>query len=231
MVKRAHQKVVARAVGMLQSAGYKIESGCGETVLDASSLGTPQKRRRHFLIASRRHPIDVHQAFEEVQCHPISAMEAIGDLSGVSNGRQFDRPSELSPENKRRTRYLIDNDLYDLPDEERPECHQDGQHSYQSVYGRIYPDKPAQTLTKGFTSPGRGRFTHPVEARGLTPHEGARLQGFPDDFAFMMKSGKELTRNAMVRLIGDAVPPQMGYAVGLARKIHERLPPNPDSAL
>ena len=109
-------------------------------------------------------------------------MDAVGDLVDRESSEDFDLPSRLSPENEQRVKYLIENDVWELPDEERPVCHQDGNHTYGSIYGRIYANQPSQTITTGFLSPGRGRFTHPTRARGLTPHEGARLQGFPDDF-------------------------------------------------
>ena len=57
---------------------------------------------------------------------------------------------------------------------------------------------------------GRGRYVHPSEARTITPHEAARIQGFPDFFSF----GKG-SRTLLQKLIGNAVPPKMGYAVGL----------------
>lgn len=214
MVKRAHQNVVERVAALLQASGYKID--CNDTVLEASWFGTPQRRRRHFFIASKRHHFDADNAFEGIKCPPISVMDSIGDLVGVDVASRFDSPAKLSLENQRRTQFLIENDIYDLPDSERPACHREGGHSYKSVYGRMRPDEPASTLTKGFLSPGRGRFTHPTEARGLTPHEGARLQGFPDDFTFTGKKVGQLYNRDFSRLIGDAVPPQLGYAVGLS---------------
>ena len=212
MVKHSRQRVVGRAVEMLRMAGYKI--GCNEKVIEASKFGTPQRRRRHFLIASKNHGFDANEAFSKIECPEITAMEAIEDLIGIDPASEFDQSAKLSLENENRTRYLLENELYDLPDKERPKCHRNG-HSYKSVYGRMYPDQPASTLTKGFLSPGRGRYTHPTEARGLSPHEGARLQGFPDDFKFLTKRNLGIGKQAISHLIGDAVPPQMGYAVGL----------------
>lgn len=213
-VRRARQRVVERAIEMLVSAGYKIDKS--EGVLDASSFGTPQRRRRHFLIAAKSRPFDFSSGFEALTCEPLSAMDAIRDLVDLEPLKDFDLPSRLSPENHQRVKYLIENDIWELPDEERPVCHQDGSHNYGSVYGRIYANQPAQTITKGFLSPGRGRFTHPTQARGLTLHEGARLQGFPDDFQFSGRRGDEVQRQRLAHLIGDAVPPQLGYVTGLA---------------
>ena len=50
---------------------------------------------------------------------------------------------------------------------------------------------------------GQGRFVHPSRRRTITPHEAARLQGFPDYFSFEAAE----KRNAWSRLIGNAVPP------------------------
>ena len=211
-VRRAHQQVVERAERILGEAGYKLSQT--ETILQASWFGTPQRRKRHFLIASKTSDFDACEALSKIRCPEITAMEAIEDLIGIDAKSDFDRPGKLSPENESRVRYLIAKDLYELPNSERPVCHREG-HSYPSVYGRLYPHKPAQTLTSGFLSPGRGRFTHPIEPRGLTLHEGARLQGFPDDFNFSPKMAKDIGKSATAKLIGDAVPPQLGYAVGL----------------
>ncbi len=212
-VRRASQDVVRRAKSMLASAGYIV--ACEDRILEASRFGTPQTRRRHFLIACKRKYLDFDDCFSRLECEPISTMEAIGDLMVIHPKTSFDHSSKLSPENSKRVRYLIENDLWDLPDSERPVCHQSGSHSYPSVYGRIRPDEPAQTITTGFLSPGRGRFTHPNLPRGLTPHEGARLQGLPDDFQFSNSRTQFPSRSALSNLIGGAVPPQLGYVVGL----------------
>jgi DNA (cytosine-5)-methyltransferase 1 len=56
---------------------------------------------------------------------------------------------------------------------------------------------------------GQGRYVHPGQPRTITPHEAARLQGFPDffDFAVVAK------RTAWARLIGNAVPPLLASNV------------------
>lgn len=51
---------------------------------------------------------------------------------------------------------------------------------------------------------------HPRIPRVLTAREMARLQSFPDDFIFMGKKNKQLVQ------IGNAVPPLLGKAIGLA---------------
>jgi len=128
--------------------------------------------------------------------------------------QQMDQIASLSEENLARVNYLFKKNEYDLPDSERPDCHRTKAHSYSAVYGRMRPDEPSQTITTGFLSPGRGRYIHPTLPRGLTLREGARLQGFPDDYVWTPR-GKALGRSPIAGLIGDAVPPSLGFVVGL----------------
>lgn len=76
------------------------------------------------------------------------------------------------------------------------------------VMGRLSWDKPSVTLRTEFTKPEKGRFVHPVENRGMTILEGARIQGFPDDFEFMGSPA------AITRQIGNAVPVPLARAIG-----------------
>ena len=52
-------------------------------------------------------------------------------------------------------------------------------------------------------------FIHPTQNRSLTPREAARIQSFPDWFQF------PVARTHQFRIIGNAVPPLVGEAVGL----------------
>jgi DNA (cytosine-5)-methyltransferase 1 len=142
-------------------------------------------------------------------------MWAIDDLVTQPFDDRLHIETELSDENRRRIKFLFDNGLYDLPNSERPECHQDGT-SYNSVYGRLYPDRPAGTITTGFMTPGRGRYIHPLLPRTLTPREAARLQGFPDTYDFFPDSRNPPTKAKITKWIGDAVPMPLGYAAGLS---------------
>ena len=71
-------------------------------------------------------------------------------------------------------------------------------------------------------------FIHPTQNRSLTPREAARIQSFPDWFPFPP------ARTHAFRLIGNAVPPLIGEAVGLQVKQFliaggAALPRRPDS--
>ncbi len=61
-------------------------------------------------------------------------------------------------------------------------------------------------------------YIHPTEARGLTPREAARIQGFPDDYLFLG------TPNEWYRQIGNAVSPPLGKIIGLGlNKMLDRI--------
>lgn len=212
-VKRSRQEVVDRALALLKAADYRVDDN-GLT-LTASDFGTPQERRRHFLIACRSKRIVRTSDLVRLRVPAPTVAEALESLADAERRTVFDEPSQLSDENLKRVRFLVEREEYDLPDTERPDCHRLKRHNYVSVYGRLRPDRLAPTITTGFLSPGRGRFTHPFEARSLTPREGARLQGFGADFDWMEHSNT-LYRSNYASMIGSAVPPQLGFAVGMA---------------
>ena len=86
---------------------------------------------------------------------------------------------------------------------------------YWSAYTRLAWDRPALTITANANFLGSGRFTHPVENRGITMREAARLQSFEDDFRFLTTAQGENTGNISVGLdmIGEAVPPLLAEAL------------------
>jgi DNA (cytosine-5)-methyltransferase 1 len=206
-VTKAKQNVVEHSKVILQQAGYSIENI--EYTLKAEKFNVAQKRVRHFVIAVKNKPYSNSIDFNGLVGSQINTIDVIKDLVGRPPTNIMDLFSVLSAENKRRIDFLFKNDLYDLPDSERPFCHREKEHTYPSVYGRLFPNQPAFTITTGFQSPGRGRYIHPTVPRGLTPREGARLQSFPDYFKWRTPLCRT-TKNSITRLIGDAVPPNLG---------------------
>jgi DNA (cytosine-5)-methyltransferase 1 len=192
--------VTKSSIGRLRKAGYHVK----EVVLHMERLGLPQKRRRHVLVGDRRREPDL--AFLENDPTDAPTLHAfIRDLSDEwkSTNEVFRTPSRTNPTNAARLQYLFDHNLLDLPDEARPPCHSEKTHSYKSSYGRLSWDLPAQTITSGFGSMGQGRYVHPAQPRTITPHEAARIQGFPDFFDF----GSVSKRTALQEIIANAVPP------------------------
>ncbi|MER5702395.1 DNA cytosine methyltransferase [Micromonospora sp. NPDC002296] len=211
----AHDRhgVVPLAINALRQAGYTVTAG----VVHAVELGVPQNRKRHLLLATLdEKSLGAVQALSwQFHAPHRSVMWAISDLDEDPEGGTFDTSARHSPTNNRRIKYLFDHGLYDLPNEQRPDCHRLKPHSYTSVYGRMRPDRPAPTITAGFGSTGQGRFVHPERPRTLTPHEAARLQGFPDFFRFSSAAG----RRALQQMIGNAVHTRLAYSavLGLVR--------------
>ena len=213
-VLRDHGDVVNLTKGLIETSGWSYD----EAVLAADSLGWAQTRKRHFLCAWRDAKSDSGTSFNDVsemlshRSRPVSWL--LSDLLEQPNtDEMFNKPSDLSDENKARVAQLFEADEYTLRDQYRPVSHQNG-NTYPSSYGRLHWDQPSGTITTGFLTPGRGRFIHPTQPRGLTPHEGARLQGYPDVFRFSIESGK-VTRSLLAKWIGDAVPMPLGYAAGM----------------
>lgn len=185
--------------------GYSVDT----KLIRAERLGVPQHRHRMFLVASRKMDVAITRMVGPFLTVPPTFYWACGDLNGSSGRAGFDRASQPHEQTMRRIDWLHDNEAWELPKEHRPPCHRDG-HTYPGVYGRMWEDEPAPTITTGFPYMGQGRFVHPTERRTITPHEAARLQFFPDRFEF-----GEQSRAAYKRLIGNAVPPKLTYVLAL----------------
>ncbi|MDB0005837.1 DNA cytosine methyltransferase [Ilumatobacteraceae bacterium] len=218
-VVRDHGDIVATTKHLLQSSGWLTE----EAVVAADQIGWAQTRKRHFMSAwkgdSANGGVTLGKVYEALKrpARPVSWL--LADLLALkSRASIMDQPSQLSEENQQRIAHLFDNDEYTLSNEHRPLSHRNG-HSYPASYGRMRWDGPSGTITTGFLTPGRGRFVHAVEPRGLSPREGARLQGYPDSYSFENTSGRT-NRTLLAKWIGDAVPTPLGYVAGLGALAH-----------
>lgn len=210
-----YKDVAATSISLLENAGYQVTHG----VLRADAMGWPQTRRRYFIVACRDHaPVGLAEIGAALAADPP---RTVGWLLGWLAAQDapyddlLDRGTEHNEENQGRIEWLFDNDAYDLPDSERPASHRGG-HTYGAVYGRMRPDAPAPTITTGFTTPGRGRFIHPMERRTLTPREASLIQGFPLGYRFVGEDGSRPSRSQLAKWIGDAVPMPLGYAAALS---------------
>ena len=129
----------------------------------------------------------------------------------------------VAPEFYKTTRDAIE-DLMDHP-EDPSFNHVPTKHSAEMVERmRVLPE--GKSLYKGYSDAWKkcpwneasctikenhgGVNIHPKLPRVLTAREMARIQSFPDDFIFEGKKAKQLVQ------IGNAVPPLLGKAVGLA---------------
>lgn len=211
-VQNSHRDVVTTSIGLLRNSGYSVTSG----VLKADDFGAAQRRNRHFLIGILNGKLDEGALARFGETHknvgrPLSW--AISDLVSHEGTDLWDQAPEPTQVNQKRIDYLFDHDIHDLPDHQRPDCHKNGT-TYTSVYGRMHWDQPSQTITTGIGTPGQGRYIHPTCRRLITPHEAARIQGFPDWFDFA-PDGVPLKRKNVAKWIGDAVHPILGYMTGM----------------
>ncbi len=197
------KEAVKRCAAALVHLGYEVK----EKRLDLRTVGVPQRRIRHVLVATDGKEFDWDELGSE---STRDVAWAISDLLDRKPETQLDTPSEANKRNRERIAWLFDEGEYDLPNDERPTCHKDNDHSYVSMYGRLRWDKPAQTITSGFGSMGQGRFVHPRRRRTLTPHEAARLQCLPDFVAF---DSVQMTRSALATMIGNVAPPFLAMRV------------------
>ena len=81
--------------------------------------------------------------------------------------------------------------------------------SFKDRYTRQHRRRPCSTIVAHLAKDGL-MFIHPTQNRTLTPREAARVQSFPDWFQF------PVARTHQFRVIGNAVPPLVGEAVGNA---------------
>lgn len=82
-------------------------------------------------------------------------------------------------------------------------------HIFKDKFSRLSWDEPARTMTAHMYYDCH-MYIHPEQARGLTPREAARIQGFPDDYLFLGYP------NEWYRQIGNAVSPLVAEVVGQA---------------
>jgi DNA (cytosine-5)-methyltransferase 1 len=91
--------------------------------------------------------------------------------------------------------------------------------TYPGVYGRMEWDKPAPTMTTQCYGFGNGRFGHPTQDRAISLREAAIIQSFPQDYVFLMP-GEKVNFTTLGRLIGNAVPVDLGRAIAKSIKAH-----------
>lgn len=170
----------------------------------------------------------------------VTVHEAIGDLPPLVNGERGEKikayskaPScdyqkrartgssgvinheapKLSDINMRRLKYIRQGGNWtDIPDELLPKGMLRARKSdHTKRYGRVDANGLASTiLTK--CDPHWGAYFHYEQDRTFTVREAARIQSFPDHFIFTGTQAQQFAQ------VGNAVPPMLANAIGLAIK-------------
>lgn len=195
-------------------------------VIDCSDYGLPQRRRRTVLLASRLGSISLIPPTRKTT---RTVADVLSGLPPLSHGERdaadpLHAASGLSPLNLQRIIASKPGGTWrDWQDASLvAECHRkDSGKTYPGVYGRMTWNDPSPTLTTQFYGFGNGRFGHPDQNRGLSLREGAILQGFPTKYKFV-RPGEPVQFKTLGRLIGNAVPVDLGRVIGESIIAHVR---------
>lgn len=215
------QSIFSDFAATLKKEGYSVTF----KVVDAAEYGLPQRRRRLVLLASLKGPIRILSP-EEIGAKPKTVRDSISALPAIGAGETsatdtLHKARSLTSINLERIKASKPGGTWsDWPVDLQLECHKkESGATFKSVYGRLEWEKPSGTITTQSYNLGTGRFGHPEQDRALTLREMAILQSFPSDYKFAPE-GDTADFNSIGRLIGNAVPVDLGYAVGLSIKHH-----------
>ena len=209
---------------VLREEGFHFNDDAEKRLVYCPDYGIPQHRTRLVLIASRLGPIDlIEPTHTSVKYRCVKdALKGLPSLEAgeVSPKDSMHRASGLSNLNLRRIRQSKPGGSWRLwPANLVAKCHKKKKGmTYGSVYGRMSWDKPSPTITTQFHGFGNGRFGHPEQDRALSLREGAILQSFPNTYAFAKDANYSL--QAVARMIGNAVPVELGAVIGRSIKLH-----------
>jgi DNA (cytosine-5)-methyltransferase 1 len=189
------------------------------------SYGIPQRRTRLVLLASKLGPIELIPPTHDENA-PTTVRDAIGHLPPLEAGEvspddPLHRCHNLSSLNLRRIRATSEGGGWSSwPDELKLKCHKKPSgETYGSVYGRMWWNQPASTMTTQCCGLGNGRFGHPEQDRAISLREAALFQSFPFDYEFFPKDSFPGI-DSLERHIGNAVPVKLGEVVGLSISRH-----------
>ncbi|MDR1036416.1 MAG: DNA cytosine methyltransferase [Deltaproteobacteria bacterium] len=215
------EKVFSDFYYTLMRLGYNVS----HSVVYCPDYGVSQNRRRLVLFSSLFGELSLIKPIYNKRNYP-TVRKIIGGLPRVAAGEKnsddkIHSASRLSPRNLLRIRSSVPGGTWhDWDDSLQLKCHKKGTgKNYTSIYGRMIWDAPSPTITTQFYGYGNGRFGHSDQDRSLTLREGALLQSFPHDYSFIDPE-RAINRRKVCVHIGNAVPVELGRAIGESIKIH-----------
>lgn len=230
-----HSNVLNYMFEQFEGSGYSLSY----TLLNAANYGVPQRRERFILIGIKGEtkpafPLPTHfkdnkswlQFSQELSPLPLDA-----PVPWVSVEKAFanlpknytDRPDYVvmgvSPIVKERMGYVKQGQNFKaLPMDLRPDCWKSGKHQGNDTFGRLVAGLPSVTIRTAAYNCAKGMYIHPFEDRGLNTIEMAVLQDFPFAWEFKTFGRTKGTLASVGKQIGNAVPPGLAKALGLAIK-------------
>lgn len=185
-------KVEMKILEDFKAIGYEMSV----VTLCAADYYVPQKRKRVIFIGNRIGVTNFHPKPILDPSNYKTVGDAISDLMNHPVDPAFNHvPTKHSPDMAKRLAAV-----------------QEGKSLYEG-YGDAWKKCPWDDASCTIKENHGGVNIHPRLPRVLTAREMARLQSFPDDFIFEGKKNKQLVQ------IGNAVPPLLGKAVGLAVRV------------
>ncbi len=186
-------------------------------LINASDYGVPQNRIRVIVVAFRK---DLEETF---------VFPPTKNKVGLSIGNIIDIPKEIpnqidwefSPQALSLIKLIPEGGSWKsipyelLPD--RLKRIRDNMKKYHApnMYRRFARNEIAGTITAS-AQPENCGIIHPLEDRRFNVREIARIQTFPDDFAFFTDEKKSVQN--MYKVIGNAVPPLLAEVIAKAIK-------------
>lgn len=204
----------------LQKLGYSIVHG----VVNCANYGLAQTRKRFIAVGLRDQSPFVFPPHTHAEGRWTTVWDVIGNLPDCPE--DFSEHPEFANHIRckvtKRNLLMISHvppggGWHDIPRHLWLDCMKRWNGSsggWPDVYGRLEWTGQCPTITAGFDSFSRGRYTHPEFNRAITPREAARLQTFPDSVRFFG------TRHDVRLQIGNAVPPRLAEVLGRSIKNH-----------
>ncbi|TYB72513.1 DNA cytosine methyltransferase [Bizionia gelidisalsuginis] len=182
-------KVENKIIKDIEALGYNVNV----TVLNAADYYVPQKRERIIFIANKINKTNYHPAPLLEPATYITTKEAIKDLIKVKDNPSINHVRTKHREDMKTRLAAVPEgkSLYD---------------NYSDSWKKCSWNEASCTIKENHG----GVNIHPIEPRVITVREMARLQSFPDWFIFEGSKSKQMVQ------IGNAVPPLLAKAIGLA---------------